>query len=69
MLYGVLLVAVFLIAVLYRSAIFTLGKKEAEKEILEHENEAIANRPITDDDLVAKLRDKSANARKNYRKP
>ncbi len=45
------------------------GESEAKQEIMEHENEAIANRPITDDDLLLKLREKSLNARKLLRKP
>ena len=45
------------------------GKIEEENLILRSTNEALSNRPLTDIDLVTRLRERAANERKNQRQP
>ncbi len=45
-----------------------LGKEEVKEEILEHESDAMASRPISDADLINVLRSKAANKPENSSK-
>ncbi len=43
------------------------GEAKASNKTLKAENEALSNRPLTDADLIARLRDRAANEREDKR--
>ncbi len=56
---------VLVIALLYlvKNEVEKRGKEEEDVNVLEATNEKLSNRPLTDDDLIKRLRSRAANER------
>lgn len=68
MIYGILLLAIAGLILIIRNDSKKLGIAEEDKKIAEVENEAIANRPLSDTDLIDELRRKAADKSKDNSK-
>ena len=63
-----LLIGAWVLLNYLRNETYNRGESDRDNQTLRAENEALSNRPLTDADLIARLRNRAADQRQDNRK-